>query len=624
MREINVFVMQRKFSKLFADLVSFVLGSQEKFVMRHRILNGTLLAGIIAMGVGLSSEFFREGFEMGGLIALWVAFGFACIFYYLARFQNKFQSLILPTFIISSLTSFLQIQYSGGIVSANLMLLAPILVLNMLILGKKFDWLAIVFFVSAVFVLNSIQTYHPEWFFDYSTDKARREDFLITGISILFLLGLMLRTLNRSYEDAIGEVSRLKYQQDGDYYLTSLLIRPLSGIRIHSQTVEFQTYIKQKKSFQFKSREYELGGDICVADQIVLRGRSYSVFANGDAMGKSMQGAGGVLVFGTAFRALVERTHREGILSGYYPERWLHTALSDLNDVFEGFDGSMSMSLLLGLVDEENGFLYYINAEHPFPIRYRDGKASFLSEEATNFKLGMHKDKARIETCWIRPGDTIILGSDGRDDLSIGFDAKANRVINVDHTSILRQVEESSGDIESLGKRLQKVGELTDDLSLLSIRFRFQSAEDMKLHENELQESIRLIQKNNYKEALNLLKEYAEIHGSDPAVWKLLYRVYRKLEKPAEAGLAAENFSNLHPSGLQMILDGAIQYAKANLIGEAIDMAERIYSRKPEVIPVIRILSRLYQKSKRPDKAEEYQKEIHRLQNDRLKSEETG
>lgn len=607
----------RKWNHILIQFVSFVLGPTDRFVMRHRILNGTLFAGIIAMGVGLTSEFFREGFEIGGLISLWVAFGFACLFYYLARFKNKFQILILPTFIISSLTSFLQIKYSGGIVSANVMLLAPILVLNMLILGKKFDWMAIVFFVGALFGVNYIQTVHPEWFFDYSSEKARSEDFLITGVSILFLLGLMLRTLNRSYEDAIGEVSRLKYQQDGDYYLTSLLTRPLSGIRIRSKTVQFQTYIKQKKSFQFKNREYELGGDICVADQIVLRGRSYLVFANGDAMGKSMQGAGGVLVFGTAFRALVERTHREGILSGYYPERWLHTALNDLNDVFEGFDGSMSMSLLLGLVDEENGFLYYLNAEHPFPIRLRDGKASFLSEEATNFKLGMQKDKARIETCWIRPGDTIIIGSDGRDDLSMGNPTDSNRVINMDHTSILLHAEASLGNIETLGEILQKIGELTDDLSLLSIRFHPQTQWNFRERNENLEEPIRLHKKNQDKEALPLLIRYADLHPFDPTVWKLLHRVYRKLEKPAEAGRAAENFSNLHPSGLQMIFDGAIQYAKASLIDDAIDMAERIYSRKPEVIPVIKILSRLYRKSKRPDKAEEYQKEILRLQNHR-------
>ncbi|EKJ85062.1 stage II sporulation protein E [Leptospira meyeri serovar Hardjo str. Went 5] len=498
-----------------------------------------------------------------------------------------------------------------------MMLLAPILVLNMLILGKKFDWMAIVFFVGSLFGVNYIQAVHPEWFFDYSSEKARSEDFLITGVSILFLLGLMLRTLNRSYEDAIGEVSRLKYQQDGDYYLTSLLTRPLSGIRIRSKTVQIQTYIKQKKSFQFKNREYELGGDICVADQIVLRGRSYLVFANGDAMGKSMQGAGGVLVFETAFRALVERTHREGILSGYYPERWLHTALNDLNDVFEGFEGSMSMSLLLGLVDEENGFLYYLNAEHPFPIRLRDGKASFLSEEATNFKLGMLKDRARIETCWIRPGDTIIIGSDGRDDLSMGNTTDTNRVINMDHTSILLHAEVSLGNIETLGERLQKIGELTDDLSLLSIRFHPQTPVDSRERNDHLEEPIRLHKKNQDKEALPLLTQYADRHPSDPAVWKLLHRVYRKLEKPAEAGRAAENFSNLHPSGLQTIFDGAIQYAKASLIDDAIDMAERIYSRKPEVIPVIKILSRLYQKSKRLDKAEEYKKEILRLQNHR-------
>nr|WP_245915520.1 PP2C family protein-serine/threonine phosphatase [Leptospira johnsonii] len=587
--------------------------------MKHRVLNGMLLAGIAAMGIGLTSEFFREGFETGGLVGLWIAFVFSIIFYYLARFKSQFRWLVAPTFIVGAISTFLQIQYSGGIISANIMLLIPLLILYMLVLGQKYDWVAIIFFIAALMGINFLQDIRPGWFSDYSSARARSEDFFITGISALVVTGLMLRALNRSYEDAISEVSRLKDQQDGDYFLTSLLIRPLAGIRIQSKTIQFRSYIKQKKTFTFKNKAHELGGDICVSDHIILRGRSYCVFANGDAMGKSMQGAGGVLVFGTALRALIERTNRDGTLSEYFPERWLRTALNDLNNVFEGFEGSMSMSLVLGLVDEENGFLYYINAEHPFLIRLRAGRARFLSEEATNFKLGFRKEKARIETCWIQPGDIIIIGSDGRDDIAIGYDASDIRIINQDHTAILDQVEECDGNLEQIGKGLQEKGELTDDLSLLSIEFHPNSVKDEKAILQKLAEPLQLLEKNETFAALTYLKKEAELNPNSPTVWNLLYRAYSELEMHAEAARAAENFGNVQPSGLQMILNSAIQYSKAGLIEEAIDMAERIYSRKPEVIPVLKLLVRLYRKSNHMQRAEGYQQEISLLQNSTAK-----
>ncbi|MDF3818705.1 SpoIIE family protein phosphatase [Leptospira sp. 96542] len=602
--------------RLRSDLsrfVSFILGPTETFVMRHRILNGTLFAGIFAMGVGLGSEFFREGFETGGLIALWVAFIFAFLFYYLARFLALFKILVLPTFVISTMTALLQIKYSGGIISANIMLFSPILILNMLILGKKFDWLAIVMFVLIIFGIDISQNHYPGFFSDYSSELARKEDFLITAVSVLLLTGLMLRTLNRSYEDAISEVNRLKDKQDGDYYLTSLLIRPLAGIRVNSKNLEVKSYVKQKKTFLIKGKMFELGGDICVADQILLRGRNYSVFANGDAMGKSMQGAGGVLVFGTAFRALIERTHREGILSGYYPERWLRVALNDLNKVFEGFDGSMSMSLILGLVDEENGFMYYINAEHPFPVRLRGGEAGFLSEEATNFKLGMLREKARIETAWIRPGDTIIIGSDGRDDWKYSLNHLQSKQMNEDHRVILDIVKTSKGDLQVLSEKLSSMGELTDDLSFLSLKFISERNVDTYRNESVLAQSLQLLKKNQAEEALVLLNEVENQNSLDPALWKLLFKAQKILKNHKGAGQAAEVFSNLHPSGLQVIFEGSIEYAKAGMIEEAIDMAERIYSRKPKVMPVIKLLVQLYQKSKRYQRALEYQSELDKL-----------
>lgn len=585
-----------------ARLGRFFLGSAERFVMRHRILNGTLLAGVAAMGMGLASEFFREGFETGGLIALWTAFSSSIVFYYLARFRHKFEWLILPTFLIGGISTLMQIQYSGGVISANIMVLFPLLIMYMLILGRKYDWLIILAFVLTLFGIQIVQNEFPDLFSDYSSDKARSEDFLVTAVTVILVVGLMLRTLNRSYEDALDEVRRLKDQQDGDYFLTSLLIRPLAGVRNHSKSVHLSTYVKQKKSFRFKDKDHELGGDICVADGIVLRGRSYCVFANGDAMGKSMQGAGGALVFGAAFRALIERTHRESYLAGHFPEHWLQEALNDMNSAFQGFDGSMSISLIMGLVDEASGFLYYINAEHPFPILLRTSKAHFLSEEATNFKVGMLHEKARIETFQIRPGDTIIVGSDGRDDLSIGGEDQENRTINEDHTAILEEVESCQGDLEELAANLETRGELTDDLSLLSIRFSPVQTIQIASPSRSLEQARALV-KSDPPVALEILHQEQENNPHSPEIQKLLFEAYRNSDRPESAAIAASAYVDMKPGSLQMMYNSAVQYARAGMLDQAISMAERILSRKPDSEPVINLLGRLYRKTGQSERA---------------------
>ena len=89
----------------------------------------------------------------------------------------------------------------------------------------------------------------------------------------------------------IGEIQELKTHQDGDYFLTSLLIKPLSKNNNKSERVHVEFMISQKKKFQFRSYKEEIGGDICVSYNITLRNRPMSVFLNADAMGKSMQGA---------------------------------------------------------------------------------------------------------------------------------------------------------------------------------------------------------------------------------------------------------------------------------------------------------------------------------------------
>ena len=113
--------------------------------------------------------------------------------------------------------------------------------------------------------------------------------------------------------------------------------------------------------------------------------------------------------------------------------------LIELHNIFESFDGSMLISLLMALIDDETGLVYYMNAEHPQGVLYRDGKASFFDVSPMYRKLGTTITAGGIEimTFQMQPGDKLYFGSDGRDDLLLGHNEDGHRIINEDEDLFL-------------------------------------------------------------------------------------------------------------------------------------------------------------------------------------------
>ena len=74
---------------------------------------------------------------------------------------------------------------------------------------------------------------------------------------------IYLEETAKKLSESLEQVNTLKEQQDGDYYLTSLLVQPLSGNFIKLKETEFkiETLIRQKKQFHFKNKNSEIGGD---------------------------------------------------------------------------------------------------------------------------------------------------------------------------------------------------------------------------------------------------------------------------------------------------------------------------------------------------------------------------
>ena len=275
----------------------------------------------------------------------------------------------------------------------------------------------------------------------------------------------------REIRESLNQITKLKEFQDGDYFLTSLILNPMIGNKNISEKILTEFIVKQKKQFHFRKSSGQIGGDFCITETISFRSPEdrYVFFLNADAMGKSMQGASGAIVLGTAILNIFWQAKNKTDMSKLTPSEWLEYVILELNNIFMTFDGSMLVSGFFGLVGENNRDLFYSNFEHPHAVMLRDNKAIFLDAKNQNSKLGVQSlSSIPIENTFLYPQDILIIGSDGKDDIEISSN-NLGRSINEDETLILNLIEESKGDLEKLETLIKEKGELIDDLSLMKI-----------------------------------------------------------------------------------------------------------------------------------------------------------
>lgn len=399
----------------------------------------------------------------------------------------------------------------------------------------------------------------------------------------------------REVTEKMEEIQGLKVQQDGDYYLTSLIEKPLETNWNRSTLVDTEFFIEQKKKFSFRNRHAELGGDICITGNLRFGSADnrYIVFMNGDAMGKSMQGAGGAIVLGTAMNNIIARAAGDNRVLSISPEQWLTQTFHDLHSIFKTFDGLMLASAVIGVISERTGEMHYFNAEHPWMCVYRNGKAEFIENELSLRKLGSPSEFTfAVKHYQLQPGDVLFAGSDGRDDLDMSGGAE-KRVINEDESLFLRIVEEARGDTREIVKIIKRTGDITDDLSLLRIAYQpvgTNRAEGQKLFEEgrrkmdagDAVEAIRLFEaavavspdhaealhnvahlfyaRAEYERCLEKTLEYLELVPEDGDAWFQVVLCYRQLRRFEEARDAGERLHQLQPGRVANLINLADSY----------------------------------------------------------------
>jgi hypothetical protein len=427
-----------------------------------------------------------------------------------------------------------------------------------------------------------------------TNEFARQGSHINSVISSLKDMYTQLKDLNENLEkkvtvrteelmQTLEEVKALKFKQDGDYFLTALLLRPFIKSKIKSSYLTMEYSIKQKKEFEFNERFYEIGGDLCFSEFIYLKGKEYVLIVNADAMGKSIQGAGGILVLGAVLKSAIERNSLVTGGEDFYPEIWLKNLYIELHRVFVAFEGSMLVSLVMGLIEKDSGLYFYINAEHPWSVLFRDGKASFLETDIKIHKLGFELENREVTVIVVQlhQDDTIFIGSDGKDDI-LYIDSE-KKTMNEDETVFLRMIEECKGDIKGFSKRLQDRGEIIDDISILKFTYMnpvktILDLDTLEYNSKSLNEL--LIQMESEKSNFTLHK-----FVSEKLFEKKVYSQVIQILEPIlpELSDSIDNFFLL-----------AYSYYKLNSLERSVEYAERVRVREPYLIKNLILLSDIY------------------------------
>lgn len=423
----------------------------------------------------------------------------------------------------------------------------------------------------------------------------------------------------KELQSSLDEIKKLKELQDGDYFLTSLLIKPLSKGSLETDRVKIETLIRQKKTFLFRNKQSEIGGDFCVADTIRLQNKTYSVFLNADAMGKSIQGAGGVLVLGTVFKSILTRTMEAPHEYTKSPEKWLKDCFNELQNIFVSFDGSMLISAIMGLIEEETGTMYFINAEHPWAVLYRDRKAEFLNNKELLFKIGLSgiEQRVKVNIFELKPSDILILGSDGRDDLLKNDGTES--MMNEDENEFLNRVEEADGDLEQIEDGLRKFGEITDDLTLMKIIYKPKPNQTVFFHptldtKNKYKIAKESIRRGRLEEALQLYEHILEKDNQNLDVQMILIRLYLKKKQYKTATILCKEYLEKRPADSKVfyLLSFGLKH-----IGEfemAKEYGERYAIREPHDIKNLLNLAEIYLLTLNPGRAEFFLKQAEEIQ----------
>ena len=199
----------------------------------------------------------------------------------------------------------------------------------------------------------------------------------------------------------------------------------------------------------------------------------------------------------------------------------------------------------------------------------------------------------------MQPGDIILTGSDGKDDVFLGTNPEGGRIINDEETWILKKVEDGKGDLKKIYTSISQSGELTDDLSLLRVEYDSHVMDfvidlDMEEVDAMLLEAKEFQNRKGHPKAIEILENAYKKSRNHIQLNKTLINLHLHAGNFRRAAKLAESFSENYPNEFDYIYIASFAYKRAALFEKALEAADRLKLRYPDMLKNLTNLAEIY------------------------------
>jgi tetratricopeptide (TPR) repeat protein len=186
----------------------------------------------------------------------------------------------------------------------------------------------------------------------------------------------------------------------------------------------------------------------------------------------------------------------------------------------------------------------------------------------------------------LAPGDILVLGSDGRDDVILGQNPDGSSIVNENEQLFLEHVREARGDLQEIYRRVAGTGEIMDDLSLLKIAYDSTAAIPTRVPDETLRQWLEQAEACAASERHDEAAEhFMRLYDADPQDIEMCFRVAQSLrrDKKIKAALQwAERCVLRDSENLKYLLQAAELNIMMKRFSKARSYINRVQDLEPE------------------------------------------
>ena len=201
-----------KFNKIKIT-INYIFFDYREFSLENRLLISAIIIGIFISLLGSVVSIIISSSTTVIIISLSLLF-MLILFYYFVRIKKKFNLFVFPIIVFSIIGISIIWIFDGGINGANLFPGIVILILSLIVVPDNNKKYVISLFIASVIIIYLIQLYRPDLVVNFSSDKVRWIDSIITVIYSSFLIFIIIKFLHKNYtlEKQRAEESEAKYR----------------------------------------------------------------------------------------------------------------------------------------------------------------------------------------------------------------------------------------------------------------------------------------------------------------------------------------------------------------------------------------------------------------------------